>query len=439
MGRMRHAIRYNPLIVRRLLLMSVLLASLVTTSPTNARYRTNGAGGCSNFKVAVDAAEDGDVLTPMFDNNEGRNTESATITQDIIVEGGWSPPSANCQATYNNAAEMLAAGFSYGGPSQRGALDNPSGGAIVTVSSTVKNLQFYGIDFHIQQSQSTGGGGMFGSGLTGVSLRFDQVGFISDPNGGVSEASVTGNGGGLNLDINTASQLTINDTVFTDQEADNGGGFELIVRGSSHVTMNHVTVANNSASSGRGGGGRIIMHSGYVTITDSLFSGNNASVDGGALRIERAPGSTGPAEVWIVNTRFSGNTAPVNADISVSGDVIVHNLSRPAQLPLVVENVTPGSRINGITRTGNTYLVSFSAVGYQPALPGQHVHFFFDTVAPTQAGVPGTGPWFMYAGTSPFNLWGVADRPPGATAICILVANEDHSVQQQTGDCANLP
>jgi hypothetical protein len=72
-------------------------------------------------------------------------------------------------------------------------------------------------------------------------------------------------------------------------------------------------------------------------------------------------------------------------------------------------------------------------------MPGQHVHFFFNTVPPAQAGVPGSGPWYAYGGSSPFIGYGIADRPPAATQMCILVANPDHSVIQNTGNCFNLP
>jgi hypothetical protein len=67
------------------------------------------------------------------------------------------------------------------------------------------------------------------------------------------------------------------------------------------------------------------------------------------------------------------------------------------------------------------------------------VHFFFNTVSPEQAGVPGSGPWILYGGASPFTGYGVGDRPGGATQMCILVANPDHSVQLGTGNCVDLP
>jgi hypothetical protein len=103
------------------------------------------------------------------------------------------------------------------------------------------------------------------------------------------------------------------------------------------------------------------------------------------------------------------------------------------------------ARITSISVQDGRYVVDFETFGFTPQMPGQHVHFFFDSVPPEQAGMPGSGPWQLYPaaagqpGTSPFTLLTVASRPPNASQMCILVANADHSVNQGTGNCANLP
>jgi hypothetical protein len=97
------------------------------------------------------------------------------------------------------------------------------------------------------------------------------------------------------------------------------------------------------------------------------------------------------------------------------------------------------ARIDGITQQGNQYAVDFETFGYSNQLPGEHVHFFFNTVPPDQAGTPGKGPWKLYGGPSPFTEYGVGERPQGATQMCILVANADHSVQANSGNCVDLP
>lgn len=103
------------------------------------------------------------------------------------------------------------------------------------------------------------------------------------------------------------------------------------------------------------------------------------------------------------------------------------------------------ARINAITIQGDRYAVDFQTFGFEPLVPGQHVHFFWNTVPPDQAGTPGSGPWQLYPtgpgqpNTSPFTMYGLQARPSGATQICILVANPDHSVIQGTGNCVDLP
>jgi hypothetical protein len=97
-------------------------------------------------------------------------------------------------------------------------------------------------------------------------------------------------------------------------------------------------------------------------------------------------------------------------------------------------------RINGITiSTRNQYVVEYETFGYTEELPGQHVHFFFDTVPPEQAGMPGSGPWKLYGGPRPFTGYLVSDRPRSATRMCALVANANHSVIAESGNCVDLP
>jgi len=419
-------------------LLISLSMMLVWTISAEAGFSSNGAGGCGQPKVSIDNAQDGDAIATMFDGGQGFNAEGATIRKNIIIEGGWLPPTNGCtnnNQNYTTAADMLAAGFGYGGPSKRSALNGFSG-PVLTIDPVVKNLQFYATDMQVADGQAINGGGISGQNLSGVNLRFNQVGFIERQ---FSDASVSGSGGGLFLDVNNSSRVAISDSQFTNQKAIDGGGFSITVRGNSQLTMNRVQVTNNQATSGSGGGGKIIIYSGYVTITDSLFSGNSATTNGGGLRIERGTNATGPAEVWIVNTRFSGNSAPTNADISVGPNVTVRVLNRTAALPSFISSRTPGAQMNRITRTGNSYSVDYATVGFTAQLPGTHVHFFFDTVAPSQAGMPGSGPWFVYGGSSPFTSYGVGDRPAGATSLCILVANTDHSVIQGSGNCLKLP
>ncbi|PKO06275.1 MAG: hypothetical protein CVU41_07525 [Chloroflexi bacterium HGW-Chloroflexi-3] len=97
-------------------------------------------------------------------------------------------------------------------------------------------------------------------------------------------------------------------------------------------------------------------------------------------------------------------------------------------------------KINEITFTSsNQYSVAYETFGYTEVLPGQHIHFFFDTVKPENAGMPGTGPWILYGGPRPFTGYSVYQKPRDATQMCALVANANHSIILESGNCVDLP
>jgi serine/threonine protein kinase len=138
--------------------------------------------------------------------------------------------------------------------------------------------------------------------------------------------------------------------------------------------------------------------------------------------------------------------AAVTEEPQPEGEVIVAEpppTETPAPTSTPTSQVPPGVKyvlINDITADANGhYVVEYKAFEYEPQLPGEHVHFFFDTVPPEQAGVPGSGPWILYGGPNPFTQYTIYDRPPAATQMCALVANPDHSVQPDSGNCFDLP
>jgi hypothetical protein len=140
------------------------------------------------------------------------------------------------------------------------------------------------------------------------------------------------------------------------------------------------------------------------------------------------------------------NYRTYNVDIVITpkeGEAEIWRWSFMIELP--GQASPPQARINNITIQDNLYVVDFETFGFEPRFGDMHVHFFFNTVKPEDAGVPGSGPWQLYParqdqpGTSPFTMLGVNDRPGYATQMCILVANPDHSVQLNTGNCFDLP
>ena len=121
--------------------------------------------------------------------------------------------------------------------------------------------------------------------------------------------------------------------------------------------------------------------------------------------------------------------------------------SPPTATPTTTQSPTPTipagvpfSRINAITvNEAGAYVVDYETFEYTEVLPGQHVHFFFNTVPQEQAGEPGGGPWILYGGPRPFEGYRTSDRPQAATQMCIRVANTDHSIQLDSGNCFILP
>ena len=99
------------------------------------------------------------------------------------------------------------------------------------------------------------------------------------------------------------------------------------------------------------------------------------------------------------------------------------------------------SRRAGARLDNATYVVDYEVHNF-PESPALHVHMFFNTVPPEQAGYPGSGPWKLTwgpYGDPPFTLYGTANRPAAATQMCALVANANHTIQLNSGNCFDLP
>jgi molecular chaperone DnaK len=116
----------------------------------------------------------------------------------------------------------------------------------------------------------------------------------------------------------------------------------------------------------------------------------------------------------------------------------------PSPTPIPTPTPTPSSfaaRITGITVKNGQYSVDYEVFHFVPDMfNGRHVHFFFDTIPPDQAGRPANdNNWILYDGPVPFEKYGIDDKPTGATKMCILVARPDHTVALNTGNCFPLP
>lgn len=172
-----------------------------------------------------------------------------------------------------------------------------------------------------------------------------------------------------------------------------------------------------------GGGGRKVAAIGVGAVVVVVAAAAAFLLLGGG---SDDPGPAAAADATATATLSAASTQPPAATTA----------DQPTATPTLAPNT---SRITGIEVAGAYYSVTFETGGFTSQLPGQHVHFFFDTVPPARAGMPATGPWFVYGGGSPFTGYALSDRPSGANQMCILVANPDHTVIQGTGNCFELP
>lgn len=466
-------------VVKRVALMALVFLTLLLLLQVAvfARWKGSGAGGCGAFLDSVAQAEAGDVLAPMI---PARSSGGAVITKSVTIQGGWlaNPSCDEPNQTFPDPADALAAGFTHD-PDTPSTLFHDAGPVLEIDhegSLTIENMALR------SDGPVASGGGIHGVIDNGAHVILDSV--------VISGAVASGAGGGLYLEVRGGSTLEIRDSQFFGNQAAQGGGFEIQVYDDSTVIMENSQVHDNSAPGG-GAGGRIVVESGTISLTHNSFYGNSP-----ANALDIVATGYGSASIWLDGNLFEGQLEPGPGELTVrgrnpelggnnfnpctvynvaGGDAIdfldIQAVAGRWQAPGAYDaryDVAPPARPDGVIGIedvqatagrfgdscyrslitevelqGGDYAVYFATFGYTPQAPppswGHHVHFFFNTVPPEQAGVPGSGPWFAYGGGSPFTGYSQYDRPAGATRMCILVANPDHSIRLDTGNCFDLP
>lgn len=144
-------------------------------------------------------------------------------------------------------------------------------------------------------------------------------------------------------------------------------------------------------------------------------------------------------------------TVPVATEMSAETEepvavVLATETIAPTELPTETASPTlsptpegPYVVITDVRVESSLYIVDYEVANLDDTM---HVHMFFDTVPPEQAGSPAAGLWKLtwnVYGDPPFTQYGIANRPVGATQMCSLVARSNHSVILGTGNCVDLP
>lgn len=165
----------------------------------------------------------------------------------------------------------------------------------------------------------------------------------------------------------------------------------------------------------------------------------------GIYLVSRFLGAGGPSvPVTEVPAVVVVNTEAPTATTLPEETALVEETPTPSFTETPIATATPEGPyvvITSILLENNVYVVDYEVHNF-PDNPPNHVHMFFNTVPPEQAGSPAAGPWkltWMVYGDPPFTGYGPADRPSNATQICALVANSNHSVILGTGNCVDLP
>lgn len=174
------------------------------------------------------------------------------------------------------------------------------------------------------------------------------------------------------------------------------------------------------------------------------LGGDRPSAADTASQSATAAASTQLALAAAITPTFTVTASPSPTTIPNTPTSTLPPTKTPTQTLTPTATIPPGIeyyvRINQITiNENNQYVVEYETFGYTEQLPGMHVHFFFDTVTPENAGSPGSGPWKLWGGPRPFKEYTVNNRPAGATQMCALVANPNHSIQLNSGNCMDLP
>jgi predicted outer membrane repeat protein len=156
-----------------------------------------------------------------------------------------------------------------------------AGGAIMADTVTVTNSTFSG-------NHLTGGGGaIYGGTVT------------------VTNSTFSGNIGRGGAIYNNSGDLTVTDSTFSDNQSDSGGA--IFNFGSGTVTVSNSAFTNNSATDNGGAiSCEIYSFFGPITVSNSAFTNNSAGDHGGAIFCDVSPHI-------ITGSSFSGNRANTSA------------------------------------------------------------------------------------------------------------------------------
>ena len=123
--------------------------------------------------------------------------------------------------------------------------------------------------------------------------------------------------------------------------------------------------------------------------------------------------------------------------------------------PSTTAREEPFAEILSIDFDGPRYSFTYRPTGFLPDTSDPesfHVHFFWSSLEPVNAGTngPAPGAWLLWDTPTSVNnaMFDAANRPTDATGICVIIADHEHAVADvdgdeqtdlDTGNCVDLP
>ncbi|HRW52967.1 MAG TPA: autotransporter-associated beta strand repeat-containing protein, partial [Phycisphaerae bacterium] len=196
---------------------------------------------------------------------------------------------------------------------------------------------------------------------------------------GLSDLGATPNYRGGGAVYVNRGELTMSDSVLTDNEGPGHGGAIFLALG--HASLDRVTITGNSSPNGGNGGAIELTYGGELIVNRSIIAGNQSDF-GGAIAVAHQAG-----QATITNTMITGNA---RSGVYANGALTMVNSTVAGNASNALGGVNVGPTGNVTVR--NSLIYGNSSTGdYPPIVVDGALNIDFTGIAGGVAGVTGAG------------------------------------------------